>query len=118
MDMSNSTYILGIVVAIILAAALVVFILWLLCPSSNGEDCDTSKSNCGWSGSNTTACADPPKTSCGWSGSNTAADCNKTATCKTQTCGGLSGSSTWSGGVWPQSGDWFSGKVGVKEVDC
>lgn len=99
MDMSSSTYILGIIVAIILAAALVVFILWLLCPSTSNS-CETD-------------CIDTCKPkNCGWSGSNTA------NSCKTKACGGLSGSSQWSGGAWPGSGDWFSGRIGEKEADC
>lgn len=120
MDMSNSTYVLGIIVAIILASALVVFILWLLCPSNNCDtECDTTKQNCGWSGSNN-ACdtqCNTPKKNCGLSGSGTNG-CDTTTTCKTKTCGGLSGSSQWSGGAWPGGLDLFSGRIGEKEVDC
>jgi hypothetical protein len=104
MDMSNPTYVLGVIVAVVLIAALVVFVLWLLCPSKNTceEEATTEcKKSCGFSGSGEKACED-------------AAPAPKT--CCTKTCGGISGSSGWSGMKWFGFGDIFSGKIGEKCV--
>lgn len=101
MDMSKPTNVLIVIMVVILIVALIIFVFWLLCPARACAE---------------PACADgctcAPKSSCGWSAAKTCTD--EVPACTTKTCGGLSGSSGWSGTYWSSPGDVFSGNIGVK----